>query len=154
MVRSILSVVVGYAVLAILVTLSFAPIFMAPEFAFRPGTCEASTAFTIFSLVTSFIAAIVGGLVAAVVARKGARFPVRVLASLILAFGLISAIAGQFAEKPVVSSEEVARMTPMQRAEKGQEPTSYAFLLPFIGCGGVLLGGTIRNRKGQPSPNG
>ena len=148
MVRSILSVLVGYLVMALVVVLSFAPVIAVPELAFRSGTAEAAPAFVVYSLLMSGLAAAVGGFVAAVIAGKGRKMPVRVLGILILAFGLASAVASLFAEKPiVVSPEEVAQMTPMERAQKGREPLWYALVLPFIGCGGVLCGGAIRDRQ-------
>ena len=146
MVRSILSVLVGYLVMALVVALSFVPIVAAPGFAFRAGTAEAAPAFVVYSLLMSSLAAMAGGFITAVIAGKGRKVPVRVLGSLVLAFGLASAAVGLSAEKPTVSPDDVAQMTPMERAQKGREPLWYALLLPFIGCGGVLLGGAIRNR--------
>lgn len=144
MVRSILSVIAGYVVMAILVALTFAPVLLAPGLVFENGSASASLAFSIYNLVASAVAAMAGGFVAALVAGQGSR-ALQVFAGIVLVFGLASAVAGLRAERPIVTAEEISNMTTMERASKGKEPTWYAFLLPFVGAGGVLAGGALHN---------
>jgi hypothetical protein len=146
MFRSIISVVVGYVVMAILVGLSFVPVLVAPDLVFEYGSANASLGFSIFSLIAGFVAAVAGGLVAAVVARRDSRYALPVFAGLVLIFGVASAVASVRAERPSVSADEISRMTIMERASKGKEPTWYAFMLPLVGSGGVLAGGALRRR--------
>jgi hypothetical protein len=150
MFRSILSVVVGYLVLAVLVMLATAPVFLAPELAFQKDSVEPSLTFTVWNLIMSLVAAVAGGLVCALVAGKKRRIPVLVFAGLVLVIGLAMALS-QPVRHDLPPGEEIARMTVMERASHAHEPAWYSYLLPFVGCAGVLAGGSWR-RQQYPEP--
>jgi hypothetical protein len=143
MVRGILSVVVGYLVLAILVTLATSVVFVAPGFVFRTDSVEPTVAFTVWNLVMSLVGAIVGGLVCAAIAGRKRPTPVKVFAGLVLVLGLGLAVAHQFDSRPPITAEEIAHMSIVERAEHAREPVWYSFLLPFVGCAGVLMGSRL-----------
>jgi hypothetical protein len=152
MVRSIVAVVAGYVVTAALVMLSFTPAFFAPELVFEKDGVGVTRAFLVLSLATGGVAAVVGGFVAALVAGRRARPPLLAFAAIVFVLGVGSAVCGLFRVPPTPSAAELARMTPMEKAEIGHEPAWYAFLLPFIGSAGVLAGGWLAGRRGRSAP--
>jgi hypothetical protein len=72
MLRAAGSVVVGYLVMFVVVfaTFTVAYLAMGTEGAFRPGTYDVTALWLIVSLLLSFVAATVGGLVCATIARS------------------------------------------------------------------------------------
>jgi hypothetical protein len=146
MLRSIVSIIVGYVVMCIWVMLAFSLALLAPEFAYREGRCEASLAFAVYGLLMTCVGAAVGGYVAVAVLRRATRWPLHVLAGLVLVLGLVHGVANEFRDPPHVSAEEVARMKPWERGSRAVEPTWFAFLVPVLGCASVLVGGTLRTR--------
>jgi hypothetical protein len=152
MLRSILAVVLGYVVMAALTMLSFTPAFLTPELVFETDGTGVTVGFLVFSLAMGGVAAVVGGFVAALLAGKHAWPSLGALVAIVLVLGVGSAVYGLFQAPPTRSAEEVARMTPMERAAIGHEPGWYAFLLPFLGSAGVLAGGWLALRRGQSVP--
>jgi hypothetical protein len=152
MVRSILAVVIGYIVMTALVMLTFTPAFFAPELVFEKDGIGVTMAFMVLSLAMGGVAAVIGGFVAALFAGRRARLSLLAFAAIVLVFGIGSAVYGLFQMSPTVSAEEVARMTPMEKATIGHEPAWYAFLLPCIGSVGVLAAGWLAGRRGRSAP--
>jgi hypothetical protein len=133
MVRIILSVLAGYVVMAVLVMISFGLVF-------------AASAFVVYSLLTSVLAAIAGGYVTAILAAKRAHGAVAALGGLVLALGLLLAVVELMQPGPTASAEEIEQMSPKQRSMQEKEPLWYAFSLPFLGGAGVVAGGALRLR--------
>jgi hypothetical protein len=152
MVRSILAVVNGYIVMAALVMLTFTPAFFAPELVFEKDGIGVTMAFMVFSLAMGGVAAVIGGFVAALFAGRRAWRPLLAFVAIVLVVGVGSAVYGLFRVPPTHSAEEVAKMTPMEKAAIGHEPAWYAFLLPCIGGAGVLAGGWLAGRRGRSAP--
>jgi hypothetical protein len=141
MVRIILSVLAGYMVMAVLVMISFGLVFLA-------------SAFIVYSLLTSVLAAVVGGYVTATVAAKRARAAVAALGGLVLALGLLLAVVGLMQPGPTPSAAEIEQMTPKERAMQEKEPLWYALSLPFLGAAGVIGGGALRLRQAISAKRG
>jgi hypothetical protein len=152
MLRTILAVVVGYAVMTVLVVLSFTPAFVTPELVFVTDGIGVTVAFLVFTLATGGAAAAVGGFVAALVAGRHARLSLLALVAIVFVLGIGSAVYGLFQVPPTFSAEEVARMTPMEKAAIGHEPAWYAFLLPLMSSAGVLAGGRLAGRRLRMAP--
>jgi hypothetical protein len=152
MLRSILAVAVGYAVMAALVMLSFTPAFFTPELVFVTDGIGVTVAFLVFTLGMGGVAAAVGGFVAALVAGRHARLTLLALVAIVFVVGIGSAVYGLYQVPPTLSAEEVARMTPMEKAAIGHEPAWYALLLPCIGGAGVLAGGWLAGRRRRSAP--
>src|SRR5262245_27150257 len=114
MVRSILAVVAGYVVMAVLVMLSFTPAFFAPKLVFETDGTGVTAAFMVFSLATGGVAATAGGVVAALLAGKRAWLSVLAFVAIVLVLGLGSAVYVLFRAPPAFAAEAVARMTPME----------------------------------------
>jgi hypothetical protein len=149
MLRSILAVVVGYVVMAAIVMLTFTPAFFAPDLVFETHGIGVTLPFMVFTLAMGGVAAVLGGFVAARVAGRRAWRALLALVAIVFVIGVMSAVHRLFRVPPTVSAEEVARMTPMEKAVIGRQPAWYAFLLPFLGSGGILAGGWIATRRGR-----
>jgi hypothetical protein len=149
MLRSILAVVVGYVVMAALVMLSFTPAYFAPGLVFEAHGIGVTLPFMVFTLAMGAVASVVGGFVAARVAGKRAWRSLLAFVAIVLVLGVGSAVHGLFQVPPTVTADEIARMTPMEKAAISHEPAWYAFLLPFLGSAGILAGGWLAGRRGR-----
>jgi hypothetical protein len=143
MLRFIVAVVVGYLVMAILVVAASAVALVAPDLAFRQDSYDVRTGWLVWTLVVGAVAAVAGGFVAVVIARR--RSAATVLAGLVLAVGLISALANLGKERP--TGEPPAGLSLPERASRAVQPTWYAIFLPVLGAGGVLAGARLRRPK-------
>ncbi len=167
MFRGILAVIAGYIVMVFIVFAGLTGLWLAlgESFAFKEGTKEVTTAWIAVDLPLAFVAAILGGLVTALVAPSPTRRPVKALAGLVLVLGLGMAVAHLFVDGPGGNGEElgagVAVDAPGREAQETEAagtidmweamqeatpPTWYHFTLPFVGVVGVLIGGCLRRR--------
>jgi uncharacterized membrane protein YedE/YeeE len=146
--RAILAVILGYVVMFLVVFLTFSGAYLAmgTEAAFQPGKYEPSTLWLVVSFILGFIAAIAGGCTCVWIAKntKAALG----LAGLVLVLGL--AMAGAIMmeppdARPATRTGDVPNLEAMQNA---RTPLWVAFVNPFLGAVGVLLGARL---KGQPS---
>jgi len=149
MVRTVLAVVAGYATLAVLVMLAFSVAIVAPDFAFQPGSAEVTHGWMAYVIAASFAAAVAAGAVATRVGR-GPR-PARILAGLVLVFGLFEAARNAQKTAPQASAAEIAAMSVMDKAQAGVQPRWYSLVLPFLGATGVLTGAVAGRRCGLRS---
>lgn len=146
MLRSMLSVIVGYIVMAIVVItgLSGAFAILGADGTFEPNTYEVKMVWVITMFVIGLIAAIVGGVVCAKVSRHSKR-AVQSLMLLILILG-ISMAFGQTkesdSESPAVREPGIS-MTQAREQAMLHEPTWVTFTHPFIGCLGIMIGATL-----------
>lgn len=142
--RRILAVVIGYVGMAAFVFISFtvAYIAMGTDGAFEPGTYEVTMFWALVTIALSIVAAVLGGLVCAMIAKE--QQAVKILAGIVLILGLVMAIPvamGSGEETPKIRLDEVSSMEAMQVA---QQPVWLAFLNPIIGAVGVLIGGRFK----------
>ena len=129
------------------VTLALAWMVLGQSFAFHEGMTTATTGWCLVTVGLGFVGAVLGGLVAAVIARGPT--PVRVLASLVVILGLAQAIAYQVlpADDEATVEEEVGELSLLEAASMSTPPTWYTFTLPFVGMFGVLAGGSMKKRS-------
>lgn len=144
MFRSIIGVIVGYVVMALLVFVAFtlAYLSMGADGAFSPGTFEVSTRWIAVSFVLGFIAAAVGGYVCALIARGG-KAPLA-LAGLVVVLGILVAIPVLLASEPIKDGLRAGDVPNMEAMMKAKTPGWVALLNPFVGAAGVLLGARMR----------
>jgi hypothetical protein len=150
--RTIGAVVVGYLVMFVFVFVSFTIAFlvMGTEGAFKGGSYDVSTLWIVVSFVLGFIAALLGGQVCAMIA-KSPNAP-WALAVVLLLLGLAMAwptLAPPDDGQPTTRGAEVTSMEAMQRAK---QPPAVAFVNPFIGAIGVLLGGRLKSSRKTDHP--
>jgi hypothetical protein len=143
--RTITAVVAGYLTMFVLVFVSFsaAYLLLGPDGSFLPGTYDVTTTWIIVSLPLSLIAAVIGGLVCALVAPTPAA--PRVLAALVLVLGIAMAVpvltGGSTA--PNIRASDVGNLEAMMQ---GRQPVWVALLSPLIGAVGALLGARLQRR--------
>jgi hypothetical protein len=149
-IRTILAVVLGYVVMAVLVLLGIVAAwsFIGPQGAFEGETVTASTLWSTTGLVCGFIAAIVGGLVAAKVGNHPTHLPVKALAGLVLVLGLLLAVAQLWKEpEPLPAGKTVETLTFFEAGAVAMSPAWYNFTVPWVGAAGVWIGGVLLIRK-------
>lgn len=144
MLRNVLSAIAGYIVMAVIVMAGFSVALLAPDFAYQKSSLDVTAGWIAYTLVLSFLAAVVGGFVCAAIARKPQ--PVIALAIAVLLLGLLEAGRNQMKTKPAMTPEELAAMSMMDKAQISVQPTMYSFALPFVGAAGILVGGRLRRR--------
>ncbi len=146
--KAIVSVILGYVVMAVTVVISFtvAYLVMGSERAFKPGTYDITTTWVVISIVLSFVAAIAGGFVCAAVAKSPT--PPKVLAAVVLILGMLLTIPSLTRDEvqPEARAGEIGNFEAMQDA---QQPLWITLLNPLIGAVGVLVGSglVMRNRE-------
>ena len=150
--RKILGVFAGYVVMLafFMITLTAAWVGLGESFAFREGTHEATVGWMAVHLPLTFLGAIIGGWIAAMIGRDS--LSVKMLAGVLLVFGLWTAIA-QLGVDPAPANQQAAEQpTPppeqdpsdrlgTRAAARMVHPTWYNFALPFFSLVGVLIGG-------------
>lgn len=142
--RAALAVILG---LALNMALGFASVALAwavfgPERAFHGETTVASAAWCGFGCVAGLAVGAIVGRASSAFAGRSSRLPVVLLAGLLLASGLVIAIAGLDVEpKPLPEGKSVSELTFFEAGEVATSPTWYALAAPCIVALGVLIGG-------------
>lgn len=138
------SVVLGYVVMAALVfgLFTVAYLAMGTGRAFQPGTYDVSALWAITSLILSFVAAFVGGIVCAAVG-KVPKAP-QVLAAVVLILGVVFAVPALRA--PYETKERAADVGNLQAMQQAQQPKWVTVVTPLVGVAGVLAGGRRRGK--------
>jgi undecaprenyl pyrophosphate phosphatase UppP len=144
MVRTILAVIVAYIAMSLVVMVCFTSLQfgLGTEKVFRPASYESSTLFNMVGLLVTVVAGVVGGLVAAAIA-KNPRGPLS-LAILIIAVGLLMAFLNLSKPDPGPRAGDIS---PMEAAMKARQPDWYSFSIPFLGAAGVMIGGRLKKRR-------
>jgi len=172
MIRALSAVLLGYMSMAVwvMMALGIAWKVLGADFAVDAETNRATAGWIALNLPLSFIGALLGGWMAASIARAKADSAVRALASLVLVLGLWLAFTTTFGDQdkssmpadntaetapPVVGDDAVAEGATAEGATaasdasamaRAEQPIWYTFLVPFLGLAGVMIGGTIRRR--------
>lgn len=154
MVRTILSVVLGYLAImvCVFVALTAAYLGIGPERAFRPGVYDQTLLWIAIWAVISLVSAIVGGWTCARIARS--RRTAGVLMGVVLAFGALQVI-GTVA-KPAPTGEDAVRPTPTAFSDamsKARAPVWVAIVTPVLGAAGVWVGSGLNRRSGAHTPS-
>lgn len=143
--RSILAVVAGYLVLGVLIFTIFtaAYLMMGADRAFKPQSYDPSALWLVASFVLGLLAAVIGGVVCAAIARR--QGPVTALAVVVLVLGVLLAFPTLSAvPDPAPRTGDVPNLEAMTKAKT---PSWVAFTNPVVGAVGVMLGGRIRRRR-------
>ena len=143
MLKSIVSVIVGYLTMFVGVFVTFSAVFMVlgSDGAFKPGSFEPSVVWLMLSFVLGLAAAVGGGFVCALIARS--TKPPTVLAILVLVLGLGMAAAQMMSgdDEPAERTGELSSSEAMMQA---RQPLWVSLFNPFIGAIGVKLGARLR----------
>jgi hypothetical protein len=146
--RSIIAVVVAYVVMAVLAIALFFGLTLAlgKDRMYQPGTFRSTTIVSVAAIVISVVIAVAAGIVCSLIGRS--RTPVMVLAALVLLLGIGQAFVNMNKADP---GPRPADMPLVEAVSHGKEPTWFAFLNPFIGGAGVLLGARLVGKRTPPS---
>ncbi len=153
--RDIVGVIVGYlsiAAIAVVGVLIAWQLF-GVEGAFEGKTTTASSTWSIVNCSFGLIAAVIGGIVAALISyhKNGT---VLALAALVLVFGAISAIVIMNTD-PVALPDgmQISDLSVVEAGAVARSPDWYNFTIPVIGVIGVFSGGCIIGPKSIPIKN-
>lgn len=142
--RTILAVVLGYVVMAVVVMggLTGAYLGMGADGAFEAGAYQVTTMWIVVMSAVGLVAAMIGGFVCAKIGKsKGA---VLGLLGLIVVLGAVQVVFVAMAEEPLpedkIRTADVDSMEAMMRAEKS---VGLAALDPIIGVIGVFIGAPL-----------
>lgn len=144
MVRSIVSVTVGYVVLAVVVMSCFLGLWvvLGVDGVLQPGTFKGKMSLNVGAVAASIVGALAGGIVCGLIAKK--LTPVKVFAGIVLVLGLVAAAVGIQKPEP---GERKPGLTVREALEQGREPDWYLIVNPLIGAAGVLAGGMLVQKK-------
>ena len=142
MLKAVFAVIAGYIVMAlfVLVTTVIAFMAMGAQGAYRAGTFEPTPAWIVVVFALGFIAAMVGGFVAALIA--GRPGPPRALAVLVVLLGVIFALPSLRPGADTRATVRTADVTALQAMAAGRQPTWVTLVMPLVGAAGVLTGAT------------
>jgi hypothetical protein len=145
MLKNILSAVAGYIAIALTLFITFTVVYLilGVDGSFKPGSYEVSITWIVLSIIISFLAAMLGGYIAFLIAKNVQA--VYILAGIVFVLGIIIAISALTMDPaaPLIREGPVDNFEAMQNAVT---PVFIQFLNPFIGAAGVLLGGK-KNKK-------
>lgn len=149
MIRSVLAIIIGYVAIAITVFfgLTGAYVALGSEGAFEPGIYELTTAWVVTAVGANLVAAIIGGIVCALIARKKA-VPV-VFAAIVFVLGILVAVPSMMADE----TEQVARpegITMFDAMKEARQPTWFSLSNPFVAAIGIMLGASLISSRNTP----
>ncbi|GJM18428.1 MAG: hypothetical protein DHS20C14_06410 [Phycisphaeraceae bacterium] len=150
MVRAILGVIGGYIAMAVIVIAAFSIAFLVigPDSAYRPGVFEVTPLWIGIMFGVGLVAAIVGGLVCALIATRGSKAPIA-LCVLVAILGSFSAVGAMTKEDPGPRAGDIEVF---EAASKAKQPVWVAWSHPVVGIIGVLIGARLRGSgTGEPS---
>lgn len=142
MAKNILGVIGGYFAMFLTVFLTFSGAYltMGAENAFQPNSYNVSLLWAVVSFILSFVGALVGGFVCALIA--GNQTAAKFLAGIVLILGLLSAVG--VALTPKTDAVRVGNVPNLEAASKAQMPLWIALLNPLIGAVGVIAGARLK----------
>jgi hypothetical protein len=115
---------------------------------FQPGNWETSALWVVVTLCVDVAAALAGGYVAALIAKR--PLGPQVLAGLVLVLGVITAIP-MLKVDPAAAGPRPDVVTMMDAMNKARQPTWLIVATPFLGAVVALLGGRLRKAPAAQS---
>lgn len=148
MLRIIAGIIVGWIVMAILVMAVFfiAWLALGNDGTFQQNSYWTTSTFNIAVLAGGTIAAIVGGLACALIARNAKA--ALALAAIVTAIGIVTAVMEMKKPDPPARTGEV---TMQDIATHGKEPTWFAFSKVILSAAGIVIGARLVSAKGKPT---
>jgi hypothetical protein len=147
MLRTVLAVIAGYVAMFVLIFLAFTCAYqvLGADWAFKPGSFEASNRWLALGFVLNFVVAIIGGLICAAIA-KGGKAPLA-LAIVVFALGFVFAVPSLVARNETANAVRIGNTPMLEAMAKAKEPVWVPLLFPFVGAAGVLIGGKLKQRS-------
>ncbi|HRP62497.1 MAG TPA: hypothetical protein PK400_04320 [Phycisphaerales bacterium] len=149
MLRIVLAIIIGYLAIAmtIFIGLTSAYVVLGPEGVFQPGVFDLTTTWVVAAVGINIGAAVVGGIVCAIIARR--KSTPLIFAAIVFILGIafaIPTIASYDAESPARPNDITMREAMME----GRQPTWFAFSNPFIAGIGIILGASLISKRNKP----
>ncbi|TVP44457.1 MAG: hypothetical protein EA350_11545 [Gemmatimonadales bacterium] len=156
MLRIVLGVLAGYAVIALFIMVAFTLLWLGvgQERAFHAGTTAVTWKWLAASLPLNFLAAAAGGWVAARVALHRPHSAVLGLIGVLVILGgwaALSQATGVQGDAPPAGPPP-GGLGPMEAARLASQPLWVAWVLPVLGAVGAWFGGSIRMLQASRSP--
>ena len=144
MLRNVGGVVLGYLVMAVFmfITLTIAYKVMGTDRAFEFDTYDVTGLWIVTGVVLSLLAAILGGLLCALVTRGG-KAPY-VLAGVVFVLGIVAALPSVMSEVAPQVGTRPAEVGIMEAMRNAREPKWLSLLSPVLSALGVVLGARTR----------
>lgn len=144
--RTALAVIVGYMAIVIITMAAFFGAFLAigVDRVFLPGEYEPSNLWIAVSFALGFGSAVVGGFICASISRDSGG--PNLLAAAILIIGLVMATMVLFDRIDAQPTVRPVGVDAVEAMSHGEQPAWVAFVNPFVGIAGVLLGARFRQR--------
>lgn len=142
MIRTILSVIAAYFVMAFSMFLTFTLLYLVlgAESTFKQGSYDVSTAWMIGSVVLGFLAVLIGGYVAVLISKE--QRAALWFGGIVLVVSLLVGYAAYQKGNPhEIRAGNVGNTEAMTKA---QNPTWLNFLVPFTGFFAAIIGGRLR----------
>ena len=147
MLKSILAVIVSYAVMFVFFLAVFTGSYIAlgPERVFQPDSYEVSTLWIVVAIVLPFFGSAIGGFVCAAISKS--KRTCQVFAFIVFFLGLLACIPAmkRNPDSPNVRAGEVSNLQAMQLAVT---PMWVHLVTPVISAAGVLLAARMKLRPG------
>lgn len=143
--RAILSMVAGYAVMAALVIAIFtgAYLTLGADWSFRPWSWDPSAGWIALSIVVGLAAAFAGGLVTQRIDGSGKG--VLILMGVIVVLGLMEAI--MTGAPDAANPRAIPEPSNMEAMQNAVQPLWMLYLNPVLGCIGVFLGSRMLRKR-------
>jgi hypothetical protein len=156
MLRIVLGVLAGYAVIAVFIMAAFTLLWLGlgQDRAFHAGTTDVTWNWLAFSLPLNLVAAVAGGWVAARVASHRPESAVLGLIGVLVILGgwaALSQATGVQGDTPPAGPPPEG-LGPMEAAILAAQPLWVAWVLPVIGAVGVWFGGSLRMLQASRTP--
>lgn len=148
--RAILAVVLGYLTMfaAVFILLTGAYLGMGTDRAFQPSSYQVTPTWLAAWAAVSVIAAVLGGLVCARIARTPT--PVRALVVVVLILGALQAVGVAVAPKPTPEQQiRAGDVGVFDAMVKARSPLWVAIATPIVGAAGVVAGAKAARRPRQ-----
>lgn len=149
MLRIVLAVIIGYVAIALTVFIGLTSAYFAlgTEGVFQPGVYELTTTWVVAAVAVNLIAAIVGGIVCALIDRT--KSTPLIFAAIVFILGIAFAfptIASYDDESPARPDD----ITMFEAMRDGRQPAWFAFGNPFTVAIGIMLGASLINKRNKP----
>lgn len=147
MAKAIGIAVVGYIIISILIFILLTGAWYAVGVngAFQPGVWDVTPTWLGLMIVSSLVAAIMGGYVTSMM-TSDSRAP-KILAGLLLVLGLLMAIPILMGSGPTAPLPRPDTLPMFEAMSNGKQPSWLALLNPILGAVGVMVGSRLRSGK-------
>ena len=147
MTRKILGVIIGYIAIAAFMFLTFTTLYLilGTEGAFEPSSFHVSVSWISFSIILTFLAALVGGYVCLIISKD--KKTVMILAAIVFVLGIIFAIPKLGGYNEIKNQVRESTLSNMEAMNMAAQPDFILLLTPIVGAAGVVMGFRFKKKN-------